>query len=73
MINVATKKYKVVGPGRVNNVEPGGEVEIDTENPNGLNVDALLAAGAIEEVGGKSRTTKTDDSKNDDSKTSEGK
>jgi hypothetical protein len=56
-------RYKVVGPMRINEAEPG---EIVTLDPDKVNISALLEAGAIEPVQSKSTGTATksgDDSK----------
>jgi hypothetical protein len=69
---MAKEKFKVVGPGRVMGVEPGGEVEIDRDEPNGLNVDALVEAGALEATKSSTKSTDKTDSGKDAPKT-EGK
>lgn len=66
------EKFKVVGPGRVMGVEPGGEVEVDRDEPNGLNVDALVEAGALEPTKSGTRSASKTDSDKDAPKT-EGK
>jgi hypothetical protein len=56
-------RYKVTGPMRINDAEPGETVYLD---PDKVNIGALLEAGAIEPVQSKSTTTATksgDDSK----------
>lgn len=42
-----SETYKVVGPVKVDDVEPGGTVTLD---PDRVNVPALIAAGHIEPV-----------------------
>lgn len=54
-------RYKVTGPMRINDAEPGETVYLDPEK---INIPALLEAGAIEPVQTKSTATKSgDDSK----------